>query len=298
MLRTKNYITLMVVLLLASLIVACGGAPAAEEAPAQEEAFLAGDAAPAEMEVENEAPLPGQPAFERLIIRTANLSLQVEDVAATEAAITARADELGGYVVSVETSGTDDNLSTSIQFRVPAEEFDTALADTEALAERILSRSISGDDVTEEFVDLDARLRNLEATEERLLTLLSQADTVEAALAVSSSLTEVQGQIEQVRGRMQYLQQSAALSTITVRLSVEPAPPPIVDEDGWQPGVVAQQALRALVFFGQALANLAIVLLVFTPVWLPFVLLGLWLLRRHRRRPQNTPPPAAPDTAR
>ena len=140
-------------------------------------------------------------------------------------------------------------------------------------------------------------MRNLEATRDRLLTFLDKATKVEDALAVNNSLNDIQGQIEQAKGRMQYLKQSSALSTITVGL--EPVPPvtPIVEEGGWQPVTVARSALRSLIELGQGLANVGIVVLVWTPVWLPLLLLGLWFRRRMLGRAGRASGPTASGTA-
>lgn len=229
-----------------------------------------------------------QPGVQRLVIKTASLTVEVEDVAVAEARISARAAELGGYVVAAQSSGSDAaSRVATITFRVPAQRFDEALAGVEGLARKVFSRTISGDDVTEEFVDLESRLRNLEATRDRLLDLLTRASRVDDALQVNQALSDVQGQIEQIQGRMKYLQQSAAFSAISVELRPVPPPPPIIEEDAWQPLRVARAALRDLVAFGQELLNLGIVILVWSPVWLPMLLLARWgwlrLSGRHRR---------------
>jgi len=237
-----------------------------------------------------------QNAVERMIIKSADLSLQVENVREAEAAVSAQVAALGGYVVRVEMNGTDERMTANMTFRVPAERFDEALTGVQGLAKKVLSRTVSGDDVTEEFVDLRARLGNLEATRDRLRNLLEQAVEVEDALEVNRALTEVQGQIEQIQGRMEYLQQSAALSTINVYLSPVPVTP-IVTQGSWQPLVVAHDALRSLVELGQGLVNLAIVLLIWTPVWLPLLLLGWWGRRRLRRHQQRGAGPTAPTVA-
>jgi hypothetical protein len=274
------------------LLTACGGQAAsapmpaamATQAPASEAAAERDAGAAASLEgapaggVDNSA--PQQPASQRLVIKNATVSLQVDDVAAAEAQLRARAEQLGGYVVSVQTSGSDQYMASTVTFRVPAARFEDALAGVEGLARKVLSRSVSGDDVTEEFVDLESRLRNLEATRDRLLDLLGKATRVEDALQVNQALTDVQGQIEQIQGRMKYLRDSAAFSTITADLQPVPAPPALIEPDGWQPLRVAQQALAGLISFGQGLASLAIVLLVWSPVWLPLLLLALWAMRR------------------
>lgn len=220
-----------------------------------------------------------QAQSERLVIKTANLSLQVENVRDAEFAIRAKVAELNGYIVNMATNGIDDQMTVQITIRVPAAQFDAAMEGVQGLAKKVLSRTISGDDVTEEFVDLESRLRNLEATRDRLLGFLDKASKVEDALSVNTALNDVQGQIEQIRGRMQYLKQSAALSTITIALLPVPITP-IIEEGAWQPVEVARSALRELVTFGQGLANIIIILLVWTPVWLPLVLGALWVRRR------------------
>jgi hypothetical protein len=151
-------------------------------------------------------------------------------------------------------------------------------------------------------VDLESQLRNLQATRDRLLDLLEKATRVEDALQVNQAITDVQGQIEVIQGRMKYLQQSAALSTISVYLAPVPTTP-LLEEDGWQPWNVARGALRDLLIFGQGLANVAIVLAIWTPLWLPLVLLGRWAWLRTRAqisagtRPLSPPPaPPAPPT--
>jgi hypothetical protein len=291
-------------LALALILSACGGqaATSSPAAPAPPVSQSAPAEAPARSSLDGSAaggnaPAAGEPAqaqqFNRLVIKTADISLQVESVREAEAAVRAKVQALGGYVVRAENSGSDGNLTAQITFRVPVQRFDEALAGVQGLAKKVLSRTVSGDDVTEQFVDLQSRLRNLEATRDRLLTFLEKAATVEEALKVNESLSQVQGEVEQVRGRMEYLKQSAALSTVTVALMPVPAVAPIVEEGGWQPLAVARSALRELVELGQGLANVAIVLLVWTPVWLPFVLLAWWLRRRFWARARKP----APETA-
>lgn len=277
------------------VLVACGAAP--QSAPLAPSERATGGSAPAAeapaqpQDAANQS--PSQPAFTRLIIKNGAVSIQVLNVADAETAIRALVAELQGYIVRVDTSGTAPNQYTEIAFRVPADRFDQALARIEELADKILSRNVTGDDVTEEFVDLESRLRNLELTRDRLLELLQRADQVEDALNVNQALSDVQGQIEQIKGRMQFLQQSAALSTITVSLRPVPPLPTIGDENEWEPIRVARQALSNLVGFVQELINLAIVLLIWTPVWLPIFLFLRWIWHRLTGRGKKQPKPTS-----
>ncbi|MBX0328989.1 DUF4349 domain-containing protein [Oscillochloris sp. ZM17-4] len=289
-------------MLAAMLLAACGGAQSASAPmPSEPEMAMATAApiaagAPAALEsydsaaggAAQSAPA-SQAAAQRMVIKTASISLQVAKVPDAEASIRARAEQLGGYVVSVQTNGSGDRQTSTITFRVPSDSFGAALADLEGLASKVLSRSVGGDDVTAEFVDLDSRLRNLEATRTRLLDLLAKATKVEDALQVNNALTDIQGQIEQIQGRMKYLKDSAAMATITADLQPVPPQPSIIPESGWQPLRVARQALGDLLEFGQGLAELGIVLLIWSPVWLPLLLLGRWGWRRATRGRRKAP---------
>jgi hypothetical protein len=155
---------------------------------------------------------------ERMVIYSAYMSLVVEDVSASIARIGSLATSFGGYVVNSNVSGEQDRLYASISFRVDATRFNEALQALRDLAADVRSESTSGDDVTEEYVDLEARLRNLEASEAQLLELMKQAGTVEEILKVQQVLVDTREEIEQTKGRMQYLEESSALAYINVSL--------------------------------------------------------------------------------
>jgi hypothetical protein len=227
---------------------------------------------------------------ERLIIRTADMSIIAADTEEALDRIAAMADSSGGWVVSSNVYQSSDTSKTGyVQIRVPAEGFQSVLDAIAGLAVEVTNLSTSGQDVTEEFVDLEARLGNLEATAARLRTFLDESRTVEEALAVNMELSRVEGEIEAIKGRMQYLEQSAAFSSITVNVTPDELAQPI-QVAGWQPSGVAKQALEALVNTFQLIANAVIWFVVFAlPVLLviaiPFLLL-IWVIRRLRRREQ------------
>jgi len=189
--------------------------------------------------------------------------------------------------VQSQSSGSDKYLTMNISFRVPSDRFEEALSGVQGMAKEVLSSAISGDDVTEEFVDLDSRRKTLEATRDRLRELLARAETVEDTLKVTQTLTEYQVEIDQITGRQKFLSQSAAMSTINLAVSPVPAIAPIVPEEGWQPVTIARDALRDLVVFGQVLMSMAIVLLIWSPVWGGLLLFCLFVLRRLRGGPKT-----------
>jgi hypothetical protein len=260
-----------------------GAAPAMPAAePVADEAFF--ESAEFDTATANQPPA-GQ---ERLIIRTADISIVAADTEEALTRITEMANSSGGWVVSSNVFQSSDTSKTGyIEIRVPAEGFQSVLDAIAGLAVEVTNLSTSGQDVTEEFVDLDARLGNLEATAARLRTFLDESQTVEEALAVNVELSRVEGEIESIKGRMQFLQQSSSFSSITVNVTPDELAQPI-QVAGWQPTGVAKQAVEALVNMLQLLANAVIWFVLFAlPVLLviaiPFLLL-IWVIRRLRRR--------------
>jgi len=268
--------------LVVPLLAACAAAPAAFDAapmPAQPPSPQAEFRA-----MPTAAPAEAQP---RLIIRTADLTLVVSDTQESMAALARLAGEFGGFVVSSSASRVAENaLEGSVTLRVEAARFDEALARIRALAVEVRSESVRGEDVTAEYVDLDARIRNLEAAEAQLQQILKQATSTEDVLAVYRELTNLRGQIEQVKGRMKYLSQSAALATITITLIPDALAQPL-QVGGWRPAGVVRDAFQALIGALQGLATLLIwLVIVVAPVLaitaVPVVAVVL-LLRRLRR---------------
>jgi hypothetical protein len=166
------------------------------------------------------------PAIGPTVIKTADLEVEVEkgDFRDAVEAAMATAERNGGFVL--DTSVDDVKLGLgSVTLRVPADRFGRALADLQDLG-KVERESVSGQDVTQEFIDLEARLRNLEAQERVLLNLMNQAQTVADTIRVQNELTGIQLEIERLKGRLRYLEDQTALSTIHVRISEAGATPP------------------------------------------------------------------------
>jgi len=161
----------------------------------------------------------GQPwATERMIVRTGEMSLVVNDVPIALDQITKLAEGFGGYVVSSERSKQEERLFGIITIRVPAEDFVNVMEALRKLAVDVTHEETSSKDVTEEYVDLSAKLHNLESTEAQLLRLMEKAEKVEDILNVQRELSKTRGDIEQTKGRMQYLERTSATSLIRVQL--------------------------------------------------------------------------------
>lgn len=178
--------------------------PPTIQIPPKEEGIADGDAIAADTD--------------RLIIRTGNLSLVVEDVTQAIDLISNIATDTGGFVVNSQSYHIGESLRGTITVRVPSETFETAMTSIAALAVDVRSETTNSQDVTEEFVDLQARLKNLEAAEQQLLAIMAKAEKVEDVLAVQRELTNTRAQIEQTKGRIQFLERSTSTSLIQVDL--------------------------------------------------------------------------------
>ena len=155
----------------------------------------------------------------RIIVYTVDMTLEVADVAASVDTVSALAQQMGGWVVS--TSRAEKHRGF-IAVRVPADRLDEVVGRLRGIAAEVVSEVSSSRDVTDEYVDLTSRLGNLQAAEAALLRLFDRAQTVEEALEVRRTLTDVQGEIEVLKGRIAFLEQTSAFSLVNVTLVLEP----------------------------------------------------------------------------
>jgi hypothetical protein len=219
-----------------------------------------------------------------LIIKQGQIHLLVKDTDQSIDRLTQIVSDSGGYIVSNRVwlqPYQDANYKyATYTIAVPADQFESALLRLRDLSLRVVDESAGGQDVSEEYVDLQSRLNNLESTAGRIRGFLDQAQTVDESLRINQELSTIEDQIEQVKGRMNYLSNRAAYSTITVQL--DPDLPSIVVSTpapaGWDPGRTFEKAGGLAVKAAQFLVDLAIYL----AVWLPFAVpvLIVWIVYR------------------
>jgi chromosome segregation ATPase len=213
--------------------------------------------------------------IDRKIVKNGYMTLEVNDITEAIVSITGVANGLGGYVVSSNKQGDQDITYGQISIRVQSDRFDTAFDQLRKLAVNVPNESTSSQDVTEQYTDLQAQLRNLEATEAQYLELLKKAEKVEDILAVQRELSNVRGQIEQIKGRIQYLDRTSDMALIEV--SLQKTKP--IGGTGWSALETLKSAVRGLAGFGKALANIAIWLVIFSPVWIIILVVVLYFTR-------------------
>ena len=333
--RSTLFASLVIVAML--LLAACGAAaPAATEAPPVYEApateapaagfasdGVAEPGAPMEKLPEGAAqelqPMPTSAAFEiadqsgdltviersnRMIVKNADIRLMVKDTDSAIDRATQIVGDAGGYIVSSRVWYQDyygNNLKyATITIGIPVDEFERALVRLRDLAVQVVDENASGDDVTEQYVDLQSQLVNLEATRARIQEFLKDAKTIDEALRINQELANIEAQIEQIKGRMNYLSDRSAYSTITINLEPEfpvltptptATPLPTATPIPWNPGKTFGEAKNTVTVVYQGIANFLIWLgVVILPIILPpaLILWALWkLLNRKPSQPSS-----------
>jgi hypothetical protein len=241
------------------------------------------------------------------VIQNADLTLVVIDPKAKMDQMTALAERTGGFVVSsniyqTSTANGEQVPEGSIVIRVPADKLEDALKEIKGDVVEVQNEIRSGQDVTQEYVDLKSRLKNLEAAEAQLTEIMNQATKTEDVLNVFNQLNSYREQIEVVKGQMQYYEQSATYSAITARIIAEQTIQPLV-VGGWEPKGIARDAIQDLIYFMQGVIDFLIrfalfglpVLLVIgffiaLPIWIIYVIVRAYM----RRSKKSKTPPAAP----
>ena len=296
----KRYLLVTITMLV--LLTGCGGA-ASSDSYVMEESYAG---APAEMEVFAQEAMMDEARDvssgssveatqqERLVIKNADLSITVDAPEEKIAEISALAASMGGHVV--ESNTYQSYASSGVQvpeghitIRVPSERLDAALAQIKANVNEVNSENVSGEDVTDQYVDLESRLKAKKAAEAKLLEIMAQAETTEDTLAVYSQLQNIQSDIEVLTGQMNYYERSAAMSSISVRIIATEKSEPI-EIGGWKLGETASEAVQNLIDYMQGFVRflinfiifiLPVLITLFLPVYLVFI--GIRALVRRRR---------------
>jgi Domain of unknown function (DUF4349) len=233
----------------------------------------------------------------RMIVRNAAISMVVRDAGDVLRKVSALIDSKGGYLAESKQWKENQQLLATATFRVPSNQLFAVIAAVRPMAIRVESENVSAEDVSQEYADAGAQLKNLQATEvelrELLRTVRERTQKASEIMEIYNELTKVRGDIERIQGRMQYLSQQTALSTLKVELTPDALAVPVV-EPGWQPLATVRAASRSLVNTMKSLIDALIwVILYLLPIGAVFVALALvvrsiWRrLRGARATPQG-----------
>jgi hypothetical protein len=230
-------------------------------------------------------------AAERKIIRNADITIEVTSTTEAQHRVTSIAEAHGGFVVTSEAKQREsvDPAQRTTDFklvvRVPENQFGVALDEIKKLASNVPEEKATGQDVTEEFIDLEARIKTQKALEGQFLEIMRQANKIEDALEVQRQIAEVRTEIEKLEGRKRFIENRSSLATISVNIQ---APKPVIATTPVGFGHSLREAISDSVEVASEMflffVRFVIVgLPVFLFVGLPSVLLLRYLMRRARR---------------
>ncbi|MEH7238835.1 DUF4349 domain-containing protein [Bacillus sp. JJ1562] len=225
---------------------------------------------------------------DRMFIYNANLSIQVKEFRSVEAEIQQKAIDLGGYVVESSTydNGTE-SINGTIIIKIPQSHFQPYINDIDKNSIKVVEKSISGNDVTEEFVDLESRLKAKEAVEKRLLTLMDQAEKTEDLLKISNDLAKVQEEKEQILGRMNFLKNNVDYSTVTIHLEEQLVKIDSIKDNSslntWQKAKsLFVDTINGIISF---LSGVVVFVVGLSPIIIPIaIILIVWFILRKKKR--------------
>jgi preprotein translocase subunit SecG len=238
-------------------------------------------------------------AVDRKIIKDAELTLEVNSPSDSQRTVESIAETQGGFVVTSEAKQRQSNepsqrlLDITLVIRIPAARFGPTVDQIRAVSNNVLDAKKTGQDVTEEFIDIEARIKTQKALEAQFLEIMKQAHKVEDALEVQTQIAEVRTQIEKLEGRKRFLQNRSSLSTITVHLQ-SPTTVVVAATTGF--GRDVKEALRDSVDVARGIILFLIrFVIVMIPIFL-FIILPLGLVARYlwRRAARKRPTPIIP----
>lgn len=235
-------------------------------------------------------------AENQMVIYSANLTIRVNSYEDTLKLIQKQLQSDNGYIVESNSyvSGEGDSLEGMITVRIPKDKFESFLQTIENGSAKIVDRSITGQDVTEEFVDLESRLKSKQVVEKRLLDFMAKAEKTEDLLKISSDLATIQDEIEQIKGRINYLNNKVELATVTIQVTEDKVNVPTLENkelNTWEK--TKEQFMNSVNFLLHVSSALFIFIVGSLPVLLIIgVLLSifLYLKRKRKKKVQEKPP--------
>ncbi len=225
----------------------------------------------------------------RKIIRNADLKLETKSPEEAQQKITAIAENKNGFVIASTQKSTGSQVAgrdlVTMTIRIPSDKFEESLTEIRKTADRVVVETVTGQDVTEEFVDIQARLKTKKALEERFLEIMKQAKNVEDTLEVERQLADVRTEIERIEGRKRFLENQTSLSTITLELRTPAAIAASSEGFSYEVTEAFSDGFQAALSFILVLIRVLIALI---PFLLLFVL-PIYLVWRYFRRRNNEP---------
>lgn len=219
----------------------------------------------------------------RMVQKESTISLLVKNVRDSANSVVKRAEELGGFMIQTNISSPGETSSATISIRIPTTNLNGYLNELRTLSIRVVSEEIRGDDITDQYKDIQTRLDTLTTTKKRFEEIYNKAVDIQDILSVQNNIMQLQDQIDSLKGQQQYMEKSTQTARVTVYLSTDELSLPYAPDTSWRPSAVFKEAVRSLVVNLRGLASLLIWIGVYVVFWGPVLILIL-VIRRYRRK--------------
>ncbi len=224
---------------------------------------------------------------DRIIIQDTGLSLQVKNPSQTIIEIEESTKSFGGFLINSHLSAPEGAASGNISVRIPEEKREEAMTAFKNMAVKVVSESVNGTDVTDQYTDLEARLEVLYRTKTKYEEILDRAEKVADLMSVQKELISLQTQIDNLKGQQKYYEQSAKLTKITIYLSTDELSLPYAPSNEWRPKVIFKEAVRSLVGAFRNFGSLLIWIVVYSPLIILAVLIIRYIKKKKSLKQNN-----------
>ena len=232
---------------------------------------------------------PQPEVSDRMVVQTSNISMVVDDVRQKMDQVLGYVQNIGGYMVSSRLNQPEEAPYGTLVLRIPSDKLRSSLEQFRNMAVKISSENLQGTDVTDQYMDIDAKLKILERNKAQFEEIMDKASTVDQILKVQREIMNLQTQIDNLKGQQQYMEKTAQNAKITIHISTDEWSLPYAPSNKWRPEVVFKTAVRSLVITLRGLTNKLIWVAVYGIIWIPVVLV-IWFIKRKTKKNKAKPP--------
>ncbi len=220
----------------------------------------------------------------RKVVTNTNFSLHVKNVDDTVEYIRKKTTEMGGFMVNTDIRRDEAASSSNLQVRVPSDQLVEFSKYLKTLAVKVVYENISGNDITDQYVDYEEKLRSLESVKARFEEIMDEAETVDEIMNVQNRLLNIQSQIDSIKGQIKYMDRSTATSLVSITISTDELSLPYTPVKSWRPDVIMKEAIRAMISVLRAMGTVGIWFIAFIPLIILLVALKIAIKYLFRKR--------------
>ncbi len=220
---------------------------------------------------------------DRMVSTDTNLSMKVKDVKSTINQVSGLAFQNGGFMVNSQMSSPEGGSSGSVNIKVQAEKLTETLEQIRGIGVKVVSEYVSGTDVTDQYTDIEERLRIVIATKAKMEEMLRSANKISDMLEVQREIMNLQAELDGLKGQQRYLEKTTQLASVSVYLSTDELALPYAPDNSWRPQQIYKEAVRSMIQTARSFANLAIWIVVYSPIWIPAAVI-YWFWQRRQKQ--------------